>query len=278
MPSDERAVSEAVRAVASMPRALRHLTTVRQNLPTSGDNSLYERLGRWCRGGALGWVFDEADDRMGEAAALHIVGFDYTDFLKLEEVRTPMMMCLMDLMESMVDGRRLIYVISEFWKALGDPFFASFARDKQKTIRKHNGLGIFDTQSPSDVLKHANGRTLVEQSVTKICLANPDAQFDEYVEGFGLTAAEYETVKSLQPTSRRFLVKQGSRSAVCELDLQGMDGVITVLSGSAENVVLLDRIRGEVGDDVTDWFPLLMKAVRERSADRRVRSGGGRPA
>jgi len=277
-PSDERAVSEAVQAVASMPWPLRRLSTVRQNLPNSGDSSLYERLGRWCRGGALGWVFDEAVDRMGEIGALHIVGVDYTDLLKIEEIRTPMMMCLMDLMESMVDGRRLIYVISEFWKALGDPFFASFARDKQKTIRKQNGLGIFDTQSPSDVLKHANGRTLVEQSVTKICLANPDAQFDEYVEGFGLTAAEYEIVKSLQPTSRRFLVKQGSRSAVCELDLHGMDGVITVLSGSTENVVLLDRIREQVGDDVMDWFPLLMKAVRERSADRRVRSGGGRPA
>jgi type IV secretion system protein VirB4 len=189
-----------------------------------------------------------------------------------------MMMCLMDLMESMVDGRRLIYVISEFWKALSDPFFAQFARDKQKTIRKQNGLGIFDTQSPSDILKHANGRTLVEQSVTKICLANPDAQFDEYVEGFGLTSAEYEIVKSLQPTSRRFLVKQGQRSAVCELDLHGMDGAITALSGSTENVALLDQIRARVGDDVTHWFPLLMKAVRERSADRRSRGTGGRSA
>lgn len=260
-PSDERAVSEAVRAVASMPPPLRRLTTVRQNLPNVGENSLYERLGRWCRGGALGWVFDEADDRTGEAAALHVVGFDYTDFLKLEEVRTPMMMCLMDLMESMLDGRRLIYVISEFWKALDDPFFAAFARDKQKTIRKQNGLGIFDTQSPSDILKHANGRTLVEQSVTKICLANPEAQLDEYVEGFGLTTAEYEIVRSLRPTSRRFLVKQGQRSAVCELDLQGMDGVIAVLSGSTENVLLLDRIRAQVGDHAPAAVPH-GKAVR----------------
>ena len=277
-PSDERAVSEAVQAVASMPWALRRLTTLQQNLPTSGENSLYERLGRWCRGGALGWVFDEADDRMGDVASLHIAGFDYTDFLKLEEIRTPMMMCLMDLMESMVDGRRLIYVISEFWKALSDPFFAEFARDKQKTIRKQNGLGVFDTQSPSDILKHANGRTLVEQSVTKICLANPDAQLAEYVEGFGLTAAEYEIVKSLQPASRRFLVKQGHRSAVCELDLHGMSGAITVLSGSTENVQLLDEIRAQVGDDAEAWLPLLLRAVRDRTVDRRSRAGSASAA
>ena len=161
---------------------------------------------------------------------------------------------------------------------MSDPFFAEFARDKQKTIRKQNGLGIFDTQSPSDILKHANGRTLIEQSVTKICLANPDAQFDEYVDGFGLTAAEYEIVRSLRPTSHRFLVKQGQRSAVCELDLHGMDGVITVLSGSTENVNLLDQIRANVGDDVADWFPLLLKAVRDRSSERRARIGAGRSA
>ena len=268
-PSDERAISEAVQAVASMPWPLRRLTTVRQNLPTSGENSLYERLGRWCLGGALGWVFDETDDRMGDVAALQVAGFDYTDFLKLEEIRTPMMMCLMNLMESMLDGRRLIYVISEFWKALSDPFFAQFVRDKQKTIRKQSGLGIFDTQSPSDILNHANGRTLVEQSVTKICLANPDAQFEEYVDGFGLTRAEYDIVRRLAPTSRRFLVKQGKRSAVCEFDLQGMSGAIAVLSGSTENVNLLDQIRARVGDDVADWLPLLLKAVRDRSARRR---------
>ena len=45
-----------------------------------------------------------------------------------------------------------------------------------------DGLGIFDTQSPSDVLRHPIGRTMVEQSVTKIFLANPEAVREEYVE------------------------------------------------------------------------------------------------
>jgi type IV secretion system protein VirB4 len=98
------------------------------------------------------------------------------------------------------------------------------------------------------------------------------------VDGFGLTAAEYEIVRSLRPTSHRFLVKQGQRSAVCELDLHGMDSVITVLSGSTENVNLLDQIRANVGDDVADWFPLLLKAVRDRSSERRARIGAGRSA
>ena len=66
LPADERAIADAVRAVAMMPRHLRRFSTLRQNLPKAGENSLYERLGRWCQGGALGWVFDEADDRLGD--------------------------------------------------------------------------------------------------------------------------------------------------------------------------------------------------------------------
>jgi type IV secretion system protein VirB4 len=175
MPDDERAISHAVKSVAMMPAQLRRMSTVRQNLPKAGENSLFERLGRWCEGGALGWVFDEAPDRLQKLAAERVIGFDATEFLDLPEVRTPVMMYLLQVMEELVNGERLIYVISEFWKALDHEVFSEFAKHKQKTIRKQNGLGIFDTQSPSDVLKHPIGRTMVEQSVTKIFLANPEA-------------------------------------------------------------------------------------------------------
>ena len=87
-------------------------------------------------------------------------------------------------------------VISEFWKALDHEVFSDFAKQKQKTIRKQNGLGIFDTQSPSDVLRHPIGRTMIEQSVTKIFLANPEAVREEYVEGFGLSQAEFDAKKA----------------------------------------------------------------------------------
>ncbi|MBT9594901.1 MAG: VirB4 family type IV secretion/conjugal transfer ATPase, partial [Vitreoscilla sp.] len=147
LPSDERAVHEAVRAVASMPREFRRMSTVKQNLPRDGANSLYERLARWCEGGALGWVFDEADDRLVELADAAVIGFDYTEFLDDKEVRTALMMALLNVMDELIDGRRLVYVMTEFWKAIGDDSFAGFAKDKQKTIRKQNGLGIFDTQS-----------------------------------------------------------------------------------------------------------------------------------
>nr|WP_247661412.1 VirB4 family type IV secretion/conjugal transfer ATPase [Ideonella alba] len=275
LPADERAIAEAVRAVAMMPAPLRRFSTVQQNLPKSGENSLYERLGRWCEGGALGWVFDgdraTGDNRLVDLQAAQVIGFDSTEFLDLPEVRTPVMMVLLQMMEELVNGERLIYVISEFWKALDHEIFSDFAKQKQKTIRKQNGLGIFDTQSPSDVLRHPIGRTMVEQSVTKIFLANPEAVREEYVDGFGLTQAEFDIVRSLGAQGgRRFLIKQGHASAVCELDLSGLDDFITVLSATTDNVTLLDAIRERHGNDPSQWLPVLLAEVQ----DRRLRNAG----
>ena len=265
LPSDERAIADAVKSVAMMPVSLRRFSTIRQNLPKAGENSLYERLGRWCQGGALGWVFDQADDRLLDLEAASVIGFDTTEFLNLPEVRTPVMMYLLQVMEELVNGERLIYVISEFWKALDHEIFSDFAKQKQKTIRKQNGLGIFDTQSPSDVLRHPIGRTMIEQSVTKIFLANPGAVREEYVDGFGLSEAEFEIVRSLSAQGGpRFLVKQGHASAICELDLTGLDDFITVLSGTTDNVALLDAVRERHGDDPFQWLPVLQAEVQDR--------------
>ena len=267
LPADERAIADAVKTVAMMPTALRRFSTIRQNLPKSGENSLYERLGRWCEGGALGWVFDQANDQLTDLQSASVIAFDTTEFLDLPEVRTPVMLYLLQVMEELVNGERLIYVISEFWKALDHEIFSDFAKQKQKTIRKQNGLGIFDTQSPSDVLRHPIGRTMVEQSVTKIFLANPEAVREEYVEGFGLSEAEFGIVRSLGAQGgRRFLVKQGHSSAICELDLSNLQDFVTVLSATTDNVALLDTVREQHGNDPLQWLPVLLREVQDRKS------------
>ncbi|MBL8388618.1 MAG: VirB4 family type IV secretion/conjugal transfer ATPase [Hydrogenophaga sp.] len=267
LPADERAIADAVKTVAMMPTALRRFSTIRQNLPKSGENSLYERLGRWCEGGALGWVFDQANDQLMDLQSASVIAFDTTEFLDLPEVRTPVMLYLLQVMEELVNGERLIYVISEFWKALDHEIFSDFAKQKQKTIRKQNGLGIFDTQSPSDVLRHPIGRTMVEQSVTKIFLANPEAVREEYVAGFGLSEAEFAIVRSLgAQDGRRFLVKQGHSSAICELDLSGLQDFVTVLSATTDNVALLDTVREQHGNDPLLWLPVLLREVQDRKS------------
>jgi type IV secretion system protein VirB4 len=266
---DEHDISRAVREVARMDKPLRRLSMVRQLLPNVGENSLHARLAKWCAGGRLGWVLDNPTDRI-ELARDGLFGFDDTELLDDAEVSTPITMYLLHRTESLIDGRRFIYVMTEFWKRLSDPVFTDFAKNKQKTIRKQNGLGIFDTQSPAYVLRIEIASALVEQSVTFFFLPNPQADYDDYVRGFKLTEAEFNIVRNLGENSRLFLMKQGHRSAIGRLDLAGLGDVLDVLSGTTDNVELLDAIRAQVGDEPEDWLPVF----HEQLARRRVASGG----
>jgi len=253
-----------------MEKPLRRLSMVRQLLPNVGENSLHARLTKWCTGGRLGWVFDNPTDRI-ELAQSGLFGFDDTELLDDAEVCTPVTMYLLNRTESVIDGRRFIYVMTEFWKRLDDPVFTDFAKNKQKTIRKQNGLGIFDTQSPADVLRSDIARALIEQSGTFFFLPNPRADYDDYVHGFKLTEAEFNIVRNLGENSRMFLVKQGHQSAIGRLDLKGLGDVLDVLSGTTDNVELLDAIRARVGDDPDVWLPVF----REQLARRRAAQTGG---
>ena len=267
---DENEISHAVRTVMGghVKKPVRCLSLVAQNLSAVGDNSLAERLHKWLRGNALGWVFDNDIDRI-DLSTHRTFGFDYTEFLDDAEIRTPVMAYLLHVTESLIDGRPFFYIMEEFWRPLMDLYFSEFALNKQKTIRKQNGLGIFVTQSPSDVLTHPIGKTMVEQSVTQIYLPNPRADRADYVEGFKLSEAEFEVIRSLSETSRTFLVKQGQTSAICRFDLAGMSEVLNVISGTAESVTALDVIRAKVGDDPADWMPLLLNRNQARQLKRR---------
>lgn len=250
---EEHAIDAAVVALGPLPPAQRSLSALRALLGQRDASGVGARLEKWCRGGALGWVLDNEADSLGLDA--RFLGFDMTHVLDNAEVRTPMMMYLFHRLAALVDGRRLVIDIDEFWKALGDEAFRGLAQDGLKTYRKQNAFMVFGTQSPADVLRSPIAHTILEQCATKIFLPNAHAAERDYIEGFGLTRREFALVRDeLAPESRQFLIKQGLNSVVAELRLDGLDNHLAVLSGRTETVDLLDRIRARVGDNPKDWL------------------------
>jgi type IV secretion system protein VirB4 len=260
---DEEDIFRAVENILDTPMHLRTMTNFQKSLPNMGDDGLYSRMRKWTAGNSLGWVFDNPRDTIDLQKA-NIIGFDYTDIIDNTEVRIPVINYLLHRLEELIDGRPLIYVMDEFWKILdGGGALKEFAKNKQKTIRKQNGLGIFATQSPEDALKSDISAALIEQTATLILLPNPNANREDYIEGLKLTDAEYQVVKSLDERSRCFLVKQGHASSVCQLNLRGMDNALSVISSSTDNIEILHRVlaeeaeaRGVKPDDLTpeDWL------------------------
>lgn len=242
---EDEDIFRAVENLLDMPSHLRTMTNLQKSLPNMGDDGLYARLRKWTTGNALGWVFDNPVDTVDLTRA-SIIGFDYTDVIDNPEIRVPVINYLLHRLERLIDGRPLIYVMDEFWKILdGGGALKDFAKNKQKTIRKQNGLGIFATQSPEDALASDISAALIEQTATLILLPNPNAARNDYVEGLKLTDAEFEVVRNLDERSRAFLVKQGHASTVCQLNLRGLDDALSVISASTDNIEIMHRLLAE---------------------------------
>lgn len=176
-------------------------------------------------------------------------------------VCAPITFYLLYRITQLLDGRRLVIFLDEFWKWLQDEAFSDFVYNKLKTIRKLNGLVIPATQSPDEILKNKISRAVVEVCSTSIYLANPDADYNDYVEGLKLTPEEFNIVKNLDPMSRQFLIKKAvlkgdgkSFSALATLDLSGLGGYLKILSASADNLEIFESIYHE-GMEPDDWVP-----------------------
>lgn len=253
-PAQEREINQAIAGLMGAAKSKRRLGALLEFLDPTDPNGLHARLARWCRGGALGWLFDNAEDTFTLEGS-SIFGFDVTDFLENEETRTPTIMYLFHRIEKLIDGRRLIIFMDEFWKLLQDPYFEDLVQNKLKTIRKQNGFLVMFTQSPRDALRSKISHSLIEQTATKIFLPNPGADREDYVDGFKLTVREYEIIKDLGEKSRQFLIKQGQNSVVAELNLRGFDDELAVLSGNTATSMLAEHLVAELGDDPVKWLP-----------------------
>lgn len=254
MPMQEKEINQAIVGVMGAAKQKRRLSALLEFFDPTDANGLHARLSRWCRGGALGWLFDNAEDSFSLEGS-PIFGFDVTDFLDNEETRTPTIMYLFHRIEKLIDGRRLIIFMDEFWKLLLDEYFEDLVQNKLKTIRKQNGFLVMFTQSPRDALRSKISHSLIEQTATKIFLPNPGADYDDYVNGFKLTVREFEIIRDLGEKSRQFLIKQGQNSVVAELNLRGFDDELAVLSGNTATSLLAERLVAELGDDPDKWLP-----------------------
>ena len=266
----ERAdLEQALRGTLALDPSARRLSRLVEFLDPTDPEGLYARLSCWCesRGGDYAWVFDNPEDTLvRRLAGRTVMGFDVTEFLDHAHTRASVTLYLFHLVRQLLDGRRLVCWMDEFWRLLADSAFENFAKDGPKTWRKLNAVMCLATQSASDVLQSSISRTLVEQTPTKVFFPNADASHDEYTQGFGLSDREFQLIKEqLEPGSRMFLVKQAHHSVVCRLDLKGFDAELAVISGRAANVAQMSELIAAHGPRPDDWLPPFMTAnARER--------------
>ncbi len=253
-PEDLDKLNEAVEGNYKLPREQRKLSNLAAFMGIGGPGSLAGRLSMWHGRGSHARLFDNEEDVI-DFDSNRIFGFEMGEMLKDKYAIGPVLLYLFHRIQKSLDGRGTMIVLDEAWALIDNPIFAPKIKDWLKTLRKLNTFVVFATQSVEDAAKSSISDTLVQQTATQIFLPNLKAT-DVYREVFMLSEREFSLVRTTDPSSRFFLLKQDNDGVIARIDLGGMDDVIRVLSGKVETIALLDQIVAEVGPDPANWLEI----------------------
>jgi type IV secretion system protein VirB4 len=255
-------INEAVNGNYKLPIEKRRLRNIAPFMGLGGPGTLAGRLAMWHSDGSHAKLFDNAEDRIDFTSARSF-GIEMANILSDKTSLTPVLLYLFHRIQSSLDGSPTMLVLDEAWALIGNPVFAPKIKDWLKVLRKLNTFVVFATQSVEDAAKSSISDTLVQQTATQIFLPNLKAT-PIYREVFMLSEREFKLVKTTDPSTRYFLVKQDNDGVISRIDLSGMDDVVRVLSARADTVVIMDQIMEEVGDDPDDWLPIYYEKSRPK--------------
>lgn len=258
---DMQIVSHAIQGNYKLGRQDRVLHNIAPFFGLEGPGSVAGRLKMWHSRGQYAGLFDNALDSL-DFSQNTVFGFEMGEVLADKVSLGPVLLYLFHKISLSLDGTPTLIVLDEAWALIDNDIFAPKIKDWLKTLRKLNAMVIFATQSVEDASKSNISDTLIQQTATQIFLPNPKAT-EVYRSAFMLSEREFNLIKTTDPGSRFFLVKQGSTVVIARIDLSGMEDVVSVLSGRAETVSLLDEIRAQVGDNPQAWLPIFKKRVKE---------------
>ncbi len=256
---DMEKVTEAVAGNYKLAQKDRILSNIAPFFGVEMPGSIANRLKMWHGSGQYAKLFDNVDDTVNfdEAA---VFGFEMGPVLSNKATLAPVLLYLFHKINLSLDGTPTVIVLDEAWALIDNPIFSSKIKDWLKTLRKLNAMVIFATQSVEDATNSSISDTLIQQTATQLFLPNPKAT-DVYRKAFMLSEREFNLLKTTDPGSRFFLVKQGKDVVVARIDLSGMEDVICVLSGRAETVNILDEVLKEYGDNPDVWLPIFQEKV-----------------
>ncbi len=257
---DIEKIQEAVAGNYKLQKEERRLKNIAPFMGIGGPGSLAGRLSMWHSNGSHAKLFDNEIGTI-DFSSKRVFGIEMSHILQDKSSLGPVLLYLFHRIDQALDGSPTMIVLDEAWALIDNPVFAPRIKDWLKVLRKKNTFVIFATQSVEDASKSDISDTLIQQTATQIFLPNLKAT-DPYKSVFMLSEREFTLVKTTDPSTRFFLVKQDNDGVIARIDLSGMDDLISVLSARTETVVVLDEVMEEVGDNPDDWLDLFLERIK----------------
>ncbi len=258
---DIKLLTQAIEGSFRLEKKDRRLRNIVPFLGIDGPGTLAGRIAMWHGKGSHSKIFDNEEDNIDLQKA-RVFGFEMAELLKDPISLSPVLLYIFHRINISLDGSQTMIVLDEAWALIDNPVFAPKIKDWLKVLRKLNTFVIFATQSVEDAAKSRISDTLIQQTATQIFLPNLKAT-DIYRTAFMLSQREYVLIKTTDPASRYFLIKQGVNAVIAKVSLNGMNNIINVLSGRAETVALLDKIRKEHGENPERWLPVFYQESQQ---------------
>jgi type IV secretion system protein VirB4 len=230
-------------------------------LGMDGPGTLASRIAMWHGKGSHAKIFDNEKDDIDLNKA-RIFGFEMAELLKDTTSLAPVLLYVFHRINLSLDGSQTMIVLDEAWALIDNPVFAPKIKDWLKVLRKLNTFVIFATQSVEDAAKSRISDTLIQQTATQIFLPNLKAT-DVYKTAFMLSQREYSLIKTLDPSSRYFLIKQGTNAVIARVNLSGMHNIVNVLSGRTDTILMVQKLREEYGENPTEWLPIFYEKIKQ---------------
>ena len=256
---DTAKLAAAVDGIYRLPKKERLLHNLAPFLGLEIGNSLSVRLKMWHSDGSKAGIFDNDYDML-DFSKNKTFAFDMAEIMKDPIALSPVMLYIFYKINQSLDGSPTMVVMDEAWALIGNKIFAPKIKDWLKVMRKLNAYCVFATQSVEDAAKSEISDTLVQQTATQIFLANLKAT-QAYCDVFMLSQRELALVKTTDPSSRFFLLKQDQDGVVARANMSGMTDMINTLSGRTDLCLMVDQIRKEYGDDSSKWLPIYFEKL-----------------
>lgn len=258
---EESVIKIAVDSVMRLPFEHRRFSLLMQSIPNGTPLKL--KLSKWCHseGGRYAWALDSPVNRY-DPSEYKKIAFDSTEILENPSPVTEPILATLFYFKNLMQktGKLMLTLIEEFWVACNYKLTQKMIKGALKAGRLKGEFVWLISQSPEDAIECEIFAPIVQQTPTKILLPNPDAKYKGSYQLIGLSEYEFEKLVKLDKESRKFLIKQSNTASICKMDLYGFDEFLPIISGTTEDIDLVERIRKELNSDDPDiWIPEFYK-------------------
>jgi len=214
--AEDRELYEAIESLYVLDAIQRRLFTLANLLP----RSLAARLSKWVEGGRYAELFDHVDDTL---TMQQFQVFDFESARAYPTVLEPLLFYVLhrvtDHLAASADaGQMTLCVMDEAWRFIQHDRLRAYVQEALKTWRKRNAAMLLATQSVDDFASTDLLRTVVESCPTKLLLANPSCNRQQYADLFRLNETELDLLADLMPR-RQLLLKRSNLAKVLNLNV-----------------------------------------------------------